>query len=93
MAQVTPVDLSKKPAYIPPAQIESVDLSSPQPVSQHRALAAAISGFKGNPDSANPHEAAVGKLQPVVNPQAPAASTPKNTTPAKPMPVHMGTGQ
>ena len=87
MAQATPVNLGRTQPYTPPAKATPVDLSSKQPVSQHRALAAAISGFKGNPDSANPHAAAVGKLQPVTIQQPKPAAT----TPAKPIPVHLGT--
>jgi len=88
MAQATPVDLGRTPPYTPPATITKVDLGSKAPVSQHRALAAAISGFKGNPDSSNPHEAAVGKIQPVVIQQP----KPAKTSPATIQPIHLGTG-
>ena len=87
MAQAEKVSLARTMPYTPPAT--ATDVSIKQPVSMHRALAAAQSGFKGNPDSANPHEAAVGKLQPAVIQQAkPAANAVPSATPVK-----LGTGQ
>ena len=87
MAQATPVKIDQRQApasYTPPATPAKVDLGEKQPVSMHRALAAAISGFKGNPDSSNPHEAAVGKIQQVNlgQKQSGGAAAPK-VTPVK----------
>jgi hypothetical protein len=88
MSQVQPVNLGfSRPAQAP-AKAEPIP-SSNQPVSMHRALASAISGFKGNPDSSNPHEAAVGKLQQVNLGQ----DLPKKTGPTSATPVSLGSGQ
>jgi hypothetical protein len=48
-----------------------------EPVSMHRALAAAQNGSKGDASSSNPHEAAVGKLQPVTMPKPAADNSTK----------------
>jgi hypothetical protein len=82
MALVQKVDLGQKQA---PASYTAP--TTPSPVSLHRALAAAQSGFKGNPDSSNPHEAAVGKIQQInlgQKQQAPPAQ--------KATPIHLGAG-